>query len=81
MGCLQKARPPIPAACPVAVRKLIKRCWANNPHKRPQFEEIVTVLESYLESLEQDPDYFQSSAPHRKFTLLQCLPKCIEANR
>lgn len=79
--CQKKARPPIPAACPVAVRKLIKRCWANNPHKRPQFEEIVTVLESYSESFEQDPDFFQSSEPHRKFTLLQCLPKCIEANR
>ncbi|XP_060204843.1 serine/threonine/tyrosine-protein kinase HT1-like [Lycium barbarum] len=74
--CQKKARPPIPAACPVAVRKLIKRCWANNPHKRPHFEEIVTVLESYAEALEQDPDFFQSYEPPRNFTLSQCLPNC-----
>lgn len=74
--CQKKARPPIPAACPPAVRKLIKRCWANNPHKRPHFEEIVTVLESYAEVLEQDPVFFQSYEPPRNFTLSQCLPKC-----
>ncbi|KAL3374750.1 hypothetical protein AABB24_006309 [Solanum stoloniferum] len=74
--CQKKARPPIPAACPSAVRKLIKRCWANNPHKRPHFEEIVTVLESYAEALEQDPDFFQSYQPPRNFNLLQCLPNC-----
>ncbi|XP_010318911.1 serine/threonine/tyrosine-protein kinase HT1-like [Solanum lycopersicum] len=74
--CQKKARPPIPAACPPAVRKLIKRCWANNPHKRPHFEEIVTVLESYAEALEQDPDFFQSYQPPRNFTLSRCLPNC-----
>ncbi|KAG5618362.1 hypothetical protein H5410_018186 [Solanum commersonii] len=73
---ITKARPPIPAACPSAVRKLIKRCWANNPHKRPHFEEIVTVLESYAEALEQDPDFFQSYQPPRNFNLSQCLPNC-----
>ncbi|XP_055827890.1 serine/threonine/tyrosine-protein kinase HT1-like [Solanum dulcamara] len=74
--CQKKARPPIPAACPAAIRKLIKQCWANNPRKRPHFEEIVTVLESYAEALEQDPDFFQSYQPPRNFTLSQCLPKC-----
>ncbi|CAN4086178.1 unnamed protein product [Withania somnifera] len=59
--CQKKARPPIPAACPAPIQNLIKQCWANNPHKRPHFEEIVTVLESYAEA---------------NFTLSQCLPKC-----
>lgn len=74
--CQKKARPPIPATCPAAVRKLIKRCWANNPHKRPHFEEIVTILESYAEALEQDPDFSQSYQPPQNFTLSLCLPNC-----
>ncbi|RZC80351.1 hypothetical protein C5167_042924 [Papaver somniferum] len=43
----QKARPPLPANCQPALANLIKRCWASNPSKRPDFTYIVSVLENY----------------------------------
>ncbi|KAL8118317.1 serine/threonine/tyrosine-protein kinase HT1-like isoform X2 [Apium graveolens] len=58
--CQKNARPPLPSTCPLGFRSLIRRCWAGNPSKRPQFDEIVTILESYSESLEQDPAFFLS---------------------
>ncbi|XP_026435801.1 serine/threonine-protein kinase HT1-like [Papaver somniferum] len=45
----QKARPPLPANCQPALANLIKRCWASNPSKRPDFTYIVSVLENYDE--------------------------------
>ncbi|XP_026421367.1 serine/threonine-protein kinase HT1-like isoform X2 [Papaver somniferum] len=43
----KKARPPLPANCQPALANLIKRCWASNPSKRPDFTYIVSVLENY----------------------------------
>ncbi|GFZ17475.1 protein kinase superfamily protein [Actinidia rufa] len=77
--CHKNARPPLPPSCPVAFRHLINRCWSSNPNKRPHFEEIVTILESYAASLEQDPDFFSSFEPSDDLTLSQCLPKCVYA--
>ncbi|KAL0905729.1 hypothetical protein M5K25_024167 [Dendrobium thyrsiflorum] len=48
-------RPPLPPCCPMALKHLIKQCWDTNPNKRPHFEEIVTTLEMYRESFEEDP--------------------------
>ncbi|XP_026448117.1 serine/threonine-protein kinase HT1-like isoform X2 [Papaver somniferum] len=45
----KKARPPLPANCQPALANLIKRCWASNPSKRPDFTYIVSVLENYDE--------------------------------
>lgn len=75
--CQKNARPPLPSACPMAFRHLINRCWSSNPNKRPAFDEIVTVLESYAESLEQDPDFFSCYDPGKRRTRLGCLPRCI----
>ena len=33
-------RPEIPSDTPTQLRKLIKQCWSDNPHKRPSFEQI-----------------------------------------
>ncbi|PSR89587.1 Serine/threonine-protein kinase [Actinidia chinensis var. chinensis] len=77
--CHKNARPPLPPSCPVAFRHLINRCWSSNPNKRPHFEEIVTILESYAASLEQDPDFFSSFEPSDDRTLSRCLPKCVYA--
>ncbi|KAL3596081.1 hypothetical protein D5086_007718 [Populus alba] len=38
-------RPPLPASCQPALAHLIKRCWAANPSKRPDFSYIVSALE------------------------------------
>ncbi|XP_031100004.1 serine/threonine/tyrosine-protein kinase HT1-like [Ipomoea triloba] len=75
--CQKNARPPLPSECPKAFQKLVNRCWASNPQKRPHFETIVTILESYAESLKRDPDFFSSHEPSKDGVLPRCLPKCI----
>ncbi|XP_058091658.1 serine/threonine/tyrosine-protein kinase HT1-like [Magnolia sinica] len=77
----KNARPPFPAACPVAFTNLISQCWSTNPDKRPHFDEIVSVLESYAESLEQDPAFFSYYEPTQRHNLLPCFPRCIPVRR
>ncbi|KAL1371622.1 hypothetical protein HN51_001854 [Arachis hypogaea] len=73
----KNARPPLPCDCPWAFSNLINKCWSSNPKKRPHFDEIVTILESYIESLEKDPEFFTNYKPRRPRNLvLKCLPKC-----
>lgn len=81
LGVLQNARPPLPPTCPTAFTHLISRCWSSNPDKRPHFDEIASILESYGESLEQDPEFFSSFKPSSDHNLFRCLPKCIVRNR
>ncbi|KAL6874071.1 hypothetical protein ACP4OV_014153 [Aristida adscensionis] len=40
-------RPPLSSSCPPVLNNLIKRCWAANPARRPEFSYIVSVLEKY----------------------------------
>eukprot|EP00262_Sarcandra_glabra_P022344 TRINITY_DN9879_c0_g1_i1.p1 TRINITY_DN9879_c0_g1~~TRINITY_DN9879_c0_g1_i1.p1 ORF type:complete len:493 (-),score=63.62 TRINITY_DN9879_c0_g1_i1:567-2045(-) len=47
-------RPVIPANCPAALRALIEQCWALLPEKRPEFWQIVKVLEQFESSLACD---------------------------
>ncbi|GMY24926.1 serine/threonine-protein kinase HT1-like [Fagus crenata] len=77
----KNARPPLPPECPMALSHLISRCWSSNPDKRPHFDEIVSLLESYEESLERDPEFFSSFKPSSDHTFLRCLPKCIARHR
>lgn len=81
LGVLQNARPPLPPACPMALSHLINRCWSSNPDKRPHFDEIVSLLESYAESIERDPEFFSSFKPPSDHTFLLCFPKCIARHR
>jgi len=39
-------RPNIPESIPKTVAQLIKHCWEQEPHKRPNFKEIVKTLNS-----------------------------------
>ncbi|PPR85582.1 hypothetical protein GOBAR_AA35109 [Gossypium barbadense] len=77
---IEDARPLLPSSCPLAFSHLINRCWSSNPEKRPQFEEIVSILESYAESLEEDLEFFKTYKPSSGRTILRCLPKCITAD-
>lgn len=77
----KNARPPFYPACPMAFRHLISRCWSSSADKRPHFDEIVSILESYSESFKQDPDFFSSYKPSDDHAFLRCLPKCIAARR
>lgn len=72
--CQKNARPPLPSTCPRALRQLINRCWSKNPKKRPDFEEIVTILENYSECIEQDQEFFTS---HNVENHRGCLPSCF----
>ncbi|KAG1346582.1 dual specificity protein kinase splB [Cocos nucifera] len=47
-------RPVIPANCPAPLQALIEQCWALDPGKRPQFRQIVKVLEQFQSSLACD---------------------------
>ncbi|KAJ6845864.1 serine/threonine-protein kinase HT1 [Iris pallida] len=43
----KNSRPKIPAGCPAAVQSLIEHCWALHPEKRPEFCQIVKVIEQF----------------------------------
>ncbi|KAI3498763.1 hypothetical protein L1887_34545 [Cichorium endivia] len=40
-------RPSIPANCAPAMRALIEQCWSSQPDKRPEFWQVVKVLEEF----------------------------------
>ncbi|WCJ27047.1 Protein kinase superfamily protein [Euphorbia peplus] len=47
-------RPVIPRDCPPAMRALIEQCWSLQSDKRPEFWQIVKVLEQFESSLASD---------------------------
>ncbi|XP_061341542.1 serine/threonine/tyrosine-protein kinase HT1-like [Gastrolobium bilobum] len=50
----KNSRPVIPSDCPSAMRALIEQCWSLQPDKRPEFWQIVKVLEQFESSLARD---------------------------
>ncbi|KAI3718928.1 hypothetical protein L6452_19813 [Arctium lappa] len=47
-------RPSIPANCPPAMRALIEQCWSSQPEKRPEFWQVVKVLEEFESLVARD---------------------------
>uniref|UniRef100_A0A1J3D6U0 Serine/threonine-protein kinase HT1 n=1 Tax=Noccaea caerulescens TaxID=107243 RepID=A0A1J3D6U0_NOCCA len=47
-------RPAIPGDCPAAMKALIEQCWSVGPDKRPEFWQIVKVLEQFQTSLARE---------------------------
>ncbi|KAF8082979.1 hypothetical protein N665_0798s0017 [Sinapis alba] len=47
-------RPAVPGDCPTAMKALIEQCWSVAPDKRPEFWQIVKVLEEFEASLERE---------------------------
>ncbi|XP_052182961.1 serine/threonine/tyrosine-protein kinase HT1-like [Diospyros lotus] len=47
-------RPAMPGDCPAAMGALIEQCWSLHPEKRPEFWQIVNVLEQFKSSLARD---------------------------
>ncbi|CAI7871646.1 unnamed protein product [Closterium sp. NIES-53] len=45
---LNGARPPVPENCPPGIRKLMERCWDKAPKERPEFTEVITVLQQLM---------------------------------
>ncbi|CAL9247361.1 unnamed protein product [Arabidopsis halleri] len=44
-------RPVIPKDCPAAMKELMELCWSSQTDKRPEFWQIVKVLEHFKKSL------------------------------
>lgn len=47
-------RPAIPGSCPPAMKTLIEQCWSLKPEKRPEFWQIIMVLEVFESSFALD---------------------------
>ncbi|XP_071705502.1 serine/threonine/tyrosine-protein kinase HT1-like [Rutidosis leptorrhynchoides] len=47
-------RPCIPVDCPPAMRALIEQCWSSQPEKRPEFWQVVKVLEEFESLIARD---------------------------
>ncbi|KAJ8483945.1 hypothetical protein OPV22_016430 [Ensete ventricosum] len=50
----KNSRPIIPIDCPSPLHALIEQCWAVVPDKRPEFWQIVKVLEQFQSSVARD---------------------------
>ncbi|KAG4948469.1 hypothetical protein AAZX31_15G072600 [Glycine max] len=50
----KNSRPIIPSNCPPAMRALIEQCWSLQPDKRPEFWQVVKILEQFESSLASD---------------------------
>ncbi|XP_020221346.1 serine/threonine/tyrosine-protein kinase HT1 [Cajanus cajan] len=50
----KNSKPVIPSDCPPAMRALIEQCWCLQPDKRPEFWQVVKVLEQFESSLARD---------------------------
>ncbi|KAL3618027.1 hypothetical protein CASFOL_038348 [Castilleja foliolosa] len=42
----QNLRPELPRCCPSSLANVMKRCWDANHDKRPEMDEVVTMLEA-----------------------------------
>ncbi|GJS77856.1 serine/threonine-protein kinase HT1 [Tanacetum coccineum] len=70
-------RPPLPASCQPALAHLIKRCWAAEPSKRPDFTEIVQALEKYDECVREGLPLTLHSGIISKNAILDRLSCCM----
>ncbi|XP_024977639.1 serine/threonine-protein kinase HT1-like [Cynara cardunculus var. scolymus] len=59
----KRLRPPIPVDCPLAMRTLIELCWSSNPGKRPEFWQVVKVLEEFVTLLVCDGNVHVLQSP------------------
>ncbi|RID44846.1 hypothetical protein BRARA_I01612 [Brassica rapa] len=70
-------RPPLPASCQPELDHLIKRCWSENPSKRPDFSNIVAVLEKYDECVKEGlPLTSHANLTKTKHAILDRLRAC-----
>lgn len=73
----QNERPPLPASCQPALAHLIKRCWATNPAKRPDFRDIVVALEKYDECVKEGLPLTHYSPLVRRNMIMSRLKGCV----
>lgn len=67
----KKLRPPIPSDCPMSMKTLMEQCWSSNPHKRPEFWQVVKILEE-----------FETFLTHNgNLNLLHQYPSCLDQRK
>ncbi|MBA0598857.1 hypothetical protein Gorai_005100 [Gossypium raimondii] len=74
---LVNERPPLPESCQPALAHLIKRCWAANPAKRPDFSDIVSTLEKYDECVKEGLPLTSHSGLVSRNVILERLKGCV----
>uniref|UniRef100_A0ACD5TEY5 Uncharacterized protein n=1 Tax=Avena sativa TaxID=4498 RepID=A0ACD5TEY5_AVESA len=47
-------RPVVPSSCPTPLQQLMEQCWSVQPDKRPEFSQIVQILEKLKAVLDRD---------------------------
>ena len=52
------------ASCLQKLRDLIERCWHHEIHSRPDFMEVISVLEGLLEQLGPRKAVADAGTPH-----------------
>ena len=52
--CTLRERPPLPP-CPPALARLIRHCWAHDPHNRPSSAQVLFEAERMLLALDPAP--------------------------
>ncbi|KAI3440184.1 Protein kinase domain-containing protein [Psidium guajava] len=72
-------RPPLPESCQPALAHLIKHCWAANPSKRPDFSDIVGVLEKYDECVKEGLPLTSHSSLVSRTHILERLKGCVSS--
>ncbi|MCD7453711.1 Serine/threonine-protein kinase ht1 [Datura stramonium] len=70
-------RPPLPASCQPALAHLIKRCWAANPSKRPNFTDIVSALKKYDECVKEGLPLTLHSGLVSRNAIFELLKGCV----
>jgi serine/threonine protein kinase len=48
LDVLEGRRPAVPSDCPVAFKKMMKKCWHADAKKRPSMDDVVTQLDVLL---------------------------------
>lgn len=60
---LEGHRPEIPEDCPTLFAKIMRRCWHESAPRRPNFEDIVQLLEMELADERRRQSFANYTAP------------------
>lgn len=67
---LEHARPPLPPGLPNEIKVLIEESWSDCPDDRPSFQDIITRLQNFSESLSAEQvTWLGHSSGHRVYSV------------
>ncbi|KXS19813.1 kinase-like protein [Gonapodya prolifera JEL478] len=68
---LENTRPEIPEYVPEPLADLIRRCWDSEPRQRPDFRDIVSVLEELLRDADRRSGVVSPASPAKPTVIVQ----------